>query len=457
LLIALALLLAVAASPPVRPLLRVAARTWSHVVTAVAQTAVRNAHAQEVLDFRPVPPESAAALESRATRRRAAATAPATPGTPATPAVPKPPAVPSPSLPGRSGNIVRMGSDIHVEEDQVVAGDVVAVGGDIVVDGHVEGDVSSTGGDIYLNSTARVDGDVVCVYGRLHEQEGAVVGGQRVTAMGGPGKKSIHVPRRWDWDGDHDRSGKVRDVMSSMVMLFVWLGLAWGITWLAPGRTGAAVAMLKREPGQSALVGILIGLLLIPALIAVILLVVLLCITIIGIPLAIAALFGYFALAAVIAIWGYVVGAAALGEKVAGARGSGIAPGAGTAPATPPAVSLTRAALIGILAIEGLGIVGEVLQVPPVPVLGGLLEVVAVAVGIVALVLGSGALVRHEFRAGAMSRWWGGRGRPAAAYGAAPAAGPVAAGAGTGGGGMAGPAGPVLPPPASGSEPGAPV
>src|SRR5262249_45266603 len=75
---------------------------------------------------------------------------------PAAPAPPSPPVAPvAPSPPislGKSGNIMRVGSDIHIETDQVVIGDVMAVGGDITVDGHVEGDVVAMGGDVYMHS-----------------------------------------------------------------------------------------------------------------------------------------------------------------------------------------------------------------------------------------------------------------------------------------------------------------
>ena len=64
-------------------------------------------------------------------------------------------------------------------------GDVVALGGDVTVAGHVEGDVASMGGDVYLKSSARVDGDVVCMGGKLNEEPGASVGGQRVSGLGG--------------------------------------------------------------------------------------------------------------------------------------------------------------------------------------------------------------------------------------------------------------------------------
>src|SRR5439155_681171 len=84
-----------------------------------------------------------------------------------------------------SGNITRLGSDIYIAPGQVVVGDVVALGGDVTVAGHVEGDVASMGGDVYLKSSARVDGDVVCMGGKLNEEPGASVGGQRVSGLGG--------------------------------------------------------------------------------------------------------------------------------------------------------------------------------------------------------------------------------------------------------------------------------
>src|SRR5205085_9803008 len=144
-----------------------------------------------------------------------------------------------PGPPGttRTGDVMRVGSDIHIERDEVVKGDVTAVKGDVVVDGHVEGNVISMFGDIYLNSAARVDGDVVCMRGELHEQPGAQVSGQRVTALGGEGRMRT-------WEHRH-HYGHVHGFAWAVVVWIVLVGVAAGAALLTPGRLAASLETLQ--------------------------------------------------------------------------------------------------------------------------------------------------------------------------------------------------------------------
>ena len=385
------------------------------------------AAAQEVLEFKPVPPESAAQLErARPARRRTRELPPAADSLRDGPAVPEPPQAPRPPLSiGKSGNIMRVGSDIVIETDQVVVGDVLAVGGDITVDGHVEGDVVAMGGDVYMHSSGRVDGDVVCMGGELHEDEGAVIGGQRVTATRGREKRDRRIPEHLGSDGG---------LGGSVVWLLITLGIAWGFAGLAPGRTARSMEVLKREPGMSFVTGILAAMLTVPSIVALCLLVALLCITIIGIPLAIAALFGYFAFLGILWIWGYVIGAAVMGERVL-ARSGGAAMAAGASPGqamsggttgTPLGVTasasqpsgLTRAALSGVLLIGGCALLGSIFQRLGVPAIGTLLKVFSWLAFSALTLMGAGAWLRAEWKAGTLSRLWSGRWK---------AAGPAAA------------------------------
>ena len=452
-LIALAGAAALSASPPVARVAAVRARVAaacvrSAAVNVLARTLVSTAAAQEVLEFKPVSPESAAKIEGqKPVRRRSAASAPSVPQTPAVPGVPSVPAPPIPPEPpisiGKSGNIMRVGSDIHIETDQVVVGDVMAVGGDVTVDGHVEGDVVSMGGDVYVHAGGRVDGDVVCMGGELHEDEGAVIGGQRVTAS----RHGKHArARRMVEDGvSHGFAGP-------MVWMLITLGMGWAFAGLAPGRTGRALEVLKREPGTSAVTGILAAMLTVPSIVALCLLVALLCITIIGIPLALGALFGYFAFLGVLWMWGYVIGAAAIGEAITRRRGAaamlGAPPaqapgvsgsawpdtgGAMGAQAMPPATAggsgLTRAALSGVLVISGAGLLGSLFHRVGLGPLGTLLTVFSWLAFSGVTLIGAGAWLRAELKAGTLSRLWGARRKasaPVAAAASAPEGGSAA-------------------------------
>ena len=312
--------------------------------------------AQEVMQFRPVPAESVSALVRPGARRSAAPTAVAPPApVPEVPPVPGPPAVPPVPAPGsggsggaggairadESGDVVRFGSDIAIREGQTVVGDVVAMGGDVTVDGHVEGDVVAMGGDVSLGPTGRVDGQVVTLGGQLHERPGSHVGGQRVSAGG--------LPRGWfpgPFFGIHGivHSGlKAALTIAKMLMLLL---VAWGFTQLAPQRTQNAFEVFKNEPVKCLGFGLLAWALIIPSVVALALVVAILCITIIGIPLAIAVLLGYALAVVLLVVWGYVVGAAVLGERLARQLGR-------TVP------SLALMAVWGIVALTVIKVVGH--------------------------------------------------------------------------------------------------
>jgi cytoskeletal protein CcmA (bactofilin family) len=89
-----------------------------------------------------------------------------------------------------SGDLVKFGKDIYVGEDEFVDGDVVAIGGDIAIDGHVTGDVVSTAGDIHIGSTAHVEGDIVATFGDVSVEPGAETDGD-VTEVSMGGAKSV--------------------------------------------------------------------------------------------------------------------------------------------------------------------------------------------------------------------------------------------------------------------------
>jgi hypothetical protein len=380
-------------------------------VERLVRMLITPAYAQEVLEFKPVSPESAAKLESlKPARRRAVPALPPVPKSePEAPSAPEPSKTPEPPISlGKSGNIMRVGSDIHVETDQVVIGDVMAVGGDITVDGHVEGDVVAMGGDVYVNSGGKVDGDVVCMGGQLHEQEGAVIGGQRVEATrhGRHGRAMRHIVN--EEERSHGGMG------GAVVWLLITLGIGWAFTGLAPGRTARSLEVLKREPGTSAVTGILAAMLTVPSIVALCMLVALLCITIIGIPLAIGALFGYFAFLGVLWMWGYVIGAAAIGERLtrrsAAVASVGTMPGVTPEAATASAPSgLTRAALSGVLLISGAGLLGSLFHLTGLGAIGTLLKVLSWITFSGVTLVGAGAWLRAEFQAGTLARLWGRR------------------------------------------------
>jgi len=304
------------------------------------------------------------------------------------PAVPKVPAPPR----STTGEIVRLGSDITVEPGQEVQGDVVSVGGDVRVEGRVTGSVTAMGGDVSLGADARVDGDVVCMGGTLNEEPGATVGGQRVTAAPKwPGGK-LFLPMI-------AAVGTGFEVASQLMKMLLWIGVAWLIVKLAPGRTQEALDTIRREAGMSFIIGLALWAVIIPSMIALALVIALLCITIIGIPLAAAVAVGYVAFFVVAAVWGTVVGYTLLGGELH-QRIKGSAP------------TIVRAAIWGVVAVVGLRTVGSLFHVLPIfGFVGGLVKFVAAAMTVLLATLGAGSLVRSEYLRRTVQDWWN-RARP---------------------------------------------
>ena len=379
---------------------------------------VAAAHAEEVLKFRPVPRDSASRFEvMRVVKRKSSAVTPAVPAPEEAESAepPEPPAPPDPDsvlagdgdLAGRSGSIMRIGSDIHVGPDEVVKGDVNTVGGDVLIEGHVEGNVVAMRGEVHLKSTARVDGDVVCIGGALIEEQGAYVGGQRVTAMGG---KNIR-----EWKPRHERREREGGgVSAALVWLVILLGIAWCFAQLFGGRTRAAVEVAALQPGLSFGIGSLVVALIVPSIIALCIVVALLCSTIIGIPLALAARLGYFLFLALLGIWGYVVGAAFLGGAASKRFEKPPTLSFGVPPVEP---SIVRKAVIGVLILAGSILAGQMVRWigagTPLYGLGTLVLVLGIIASAFATLIGMGAWFRAEFATGRFGRWWHGRrGRP---------------------------------------------
>lgn len=78
-----------------------------------------------------------------------------------------------------SQDLVAFGGDLVLEEDSLVNGDVVLLGGSLSASGKVNGDVVAIGGRLVLNSGALINGDLVAL-GSLERAPGAQVRGSTV-------------------------------------------------------------------------------------------------------------------------------------------------------------------------------------------------------------------------------------------------------------------------------------
>ena len=255
-----------------------------------------------------------------------------------------------------SDTIIVVNGDAVV--DGSVAGGLVVVNGDATVNGTVDEDVVVINGTLTLGDTARVAGDVSLVRSDLTRAPGAVV------------------------EGEVEERSEVGFGRAGAVFSFlVWLGFT--IVVLLAGLLFAAVAGRQLSRAVALLTGTVGGTLLgaLVVWVGIPILAVLAFVTLVGIPLGFALL-----LFLLPALWflGYLVAGARLGAWLLGLMNR---PAAADHP--------YLAALLGVLVLQ---------VVMWVPVLGGL-------VWILAGVLGAGALALLAWRA------WQGRGTTAAGSG----------------------------------------
>jgi len=82
-----------------------------------------------------------------------------------------------------AGSLVCIGCSITMRGSSA---DVVAIGGSILIDGAVKGDVVAVGGGIRLEENAAVSGDVVTVGGQLWRDPAAAIKGEVKIQSGAP-------------------------------------------------------------------------------------------------------------------------------------------------------------------------------------------------------------------------------------------------------------------------------
>ena len=236
--------------------------------------------------------------------RRILPEAPNVPPVPTLPEAPIPPTPPTPPrLPrrgDRSSDRVRIGGGVHVGSDEIVNGDVVAVGGGAQVEGQVRGDVVAIGGGIDLGPLANVGGDVTVIGGPLHRDPSARVGGEiheiglgdvnfwpGWRRFGGRGPNSVLLGPRLD-------GSSVFALLFTVSRLAVLCILASIVMLFGRGYVERVSLRAASEPVKAGAVGLLIQLLFFPVLIAMI---VVMIVTIIGIPLLVLVPFALLAFA----------------------------------------------------------------------------------------------------------------------------------------------------------------
>jgi hypothetical protein len=274
---------------------------------------------------------------------------------------------------------VEIGGSIVVEKDEVITGDVVAVGGSVDVYGQVMGDAVAVGGRVYAHDGATIMGDAVSVGGRVEVDEGAKVMGERVSvAIGLPGfrlglKKEI---------GDFDRP-PFFGFIAKIVWIAATLLLSIVFFAIAGSRIDVVSRRVEAQPGQSFLIGFL-GAFATPIGIAVT--AVLLVVTIIGIFLL-----PVLVLLVILTFAGGFLGVAlAVGRRLVAWRDRSAA--------LAPAHGSYTYLIVGYLALHALVILGMFIGlIPGISVVSGMLKAFGVFTIIFAFFVGYGALLLSNF------------------------------------------------------------
>lgn len=251
----------------------------------------------------------------------------------------------------RSSGRVRLGGNITVDEDESVNGAVVAIGGDVDVNGRVHDAVVAVGGSVRLGPKAEILGDVTTVGGSVSRDPSAVVRGQ-VNEVEFPsirlrpiGPWSVHVDPWWGhgpWRG-------VR-LIGTLVRMGLFALLAALILLLAPRGVERIGRVVRDEPGKAALVGFFAELIFVPLLIVTILFLV---ISIVGIPLLVLVPFALLAFFVAL-LMGFTGAASAVAHAARDRFGW----------SRPSPFALL---IVGLLLIWGVTMIGRVLALPGGP------------------------------------------------------------------------------------------
>lgn len=81
-------------------------------------------------------------------------------------------------------DIVRVGESVYVAPGEVVPGDIVVFGGNAVIEGTVNGSVVVMGGEVRARSGSEIKGDIVAIGGKIVEDQDVVISGEKIVVGG---------------------------------------------------------------------------------------------------------------------------------------------------------------------------------------------------------------------------------------------------------------------------------
>lgn|GEM_PF-1271819 len=262
-------------------------------------------------------------------------------------------------------DLVAIGEDLYVAEDEEVLGDAVCIEGDLTVAGMVRGDAVCVGGDIILESSAVVYGDAVSIGGCIDVVPGAELGGQKV-CIGGDFTPFIPFIKKFAEVSEPITSNVIDIVWEIAFFLFLmFLGLLASV--FMKRQMDNVHDHLTNEFPRSALLGIALAVLA-PIALAV------LAVSIIGWPLI--PLFIIVLLA--LQYFGYVVFGETLGGVILGAEKH-------------PMLKV----LVGVAILQSVAIIGDLIALPAgiFDDIGGVFGFVGTIIFLTCGVLGAGGIL----------------------------------------------------------------
>ncbi|MBW2277939.1 MAG: polymer-forming cytoskeletal protein [Deltaproteobacteria bacterium] len=298
---------------------------------------------------------------------------------------------------------VHMG-DLTIRRGQVVNGNLAVLSGDVAVHGTVKGNLAALNGDVILHSSARVEGDVVSLNGRV-TRAGGYVGGQvrsvsslkvtprraRAAPPAPPAPTRIQLNQVSGFEA-------IGQGIATLLGFFVALAcIGFGMNFFMPRQLEIVSETVSDSFGKSFMAGLFAQPLLLPLWA---MLVVGLAITIVGLP---AAVFVALALPLAVvgaAVTGYLAAAKSVGNSYLTrkmAQGHGVV-------VTP--YRSTIYGLVGLLAIWA-----PAVALSWIPLIGQLLLTLAFAATWVMATAGVGAAILS--RAGLRATFAGSRKQPA--------------------------------------------
>ena len=248
------------------------------------------------------------------------------------------------------GDLTVFGGDVVLEENSRVEGDVTLFGGSADIYGDVTRDLTMVGGSAHLRPSSRVEGKQTMLGGSLTRDEGSVIGGQSAQGSGAPFSGGFP----WNWQSQfRDMLDRVNNVFSTIAGAILITLLSVAIVALFPAHVARVVEVAQRQWLAAGSIGLLTFMTVPIAL-------VLLSVTICLIPAAVLLLIAWV----LAMLGGWAVVARMLGERLA----------------------------IG-LKLTNWSVPGQTALGAVVLALAGALPVIGWLIGLLAIALGMGALI----------------------------------------------------------------